>query len=173
LLLSFAANCSGQQITDYKVHANIIYRFTKYIEWPENKQAGDFVIGIVGDSPLYDELWALTAHRLVGNQKIIVKHFPDNAAFYNCSMLFISAEESKNLKRIVLETAGLPVLLITEDTGLAKKGSCINFVIIDDHLKLEINKNNVLSRNLNIASELLELATLITNDNVMANTAKQ
>jgi len=171
LPLLAALHCSGQ-VTDYKVHANIIYRFTKYVEWPGNKQAGDFVIGIVGDSPLYEELQALTSNKSVGNQKIVVKKLSAGATSYVCQILFISQEESRNLKRIALLTADQPVLLITEENGLAKKGSCINFIIVDDRLKLEINKNNVLSRNLNIASELLKLATVIANDNVIANTPK-
>ena len=161
VLFAFAKNCSAQLATDYKVHANIIYRFTKYIEWPESKQAGDFVIGIIGDSPLYEELSTLTANKSVGNQKIIVKKVSAGAAAYTCQMLFISQDESRSLKRIALLTQEQPVLLITEDNGLAKKGSCINFIIVDEHLKLEINKNSVLSRNLNIASELLKLATII------------
>jgi hypothetical protein len=172
VLLSLAISASAQQATDYKVHANIIYRFTKYIEWPEDKQAGDFVIGIVGDSPLYEELGALTANKLVGNQKIIIKKFSTGAASYTCQVLFISQEESRSLKRIAPLTADQPVLLVTEENGLAKKGSCINFIIVDDRLKLEINKNNVLSRNLNIASELLKLATIVANDNIIANSPK-
>jgi hypothetical protein len=171
-LLGFAVNCSAQSVTDYKVHANIIYRFTKYIEWPGNKQSGDFVIGIVGDSPLYEELSILTANKSVGNQKIVIKKLAASAASYSCQILFISQEESRDLKRIAPLTADQPVLLITEENGLAKKGSCINFIIVDDRLKLEINKNNVLSRNLNIASELLKLATIIINDNVIANSPK-
>lgn len=172
MLSGFAINCSGQA-TDYKVHANIIYRFTKYIQWPENKQAGDFTIGIVGDSPLYEELGALTANKSVGDQRIVVKRLSASAASYSCQILFISQEESRNLKRIAVLTADQPVLLVTEENGLAKKGACINFIIVDDRLKLEINKNNVLSRNLNIASELLKLATIVANDNVIANSPKQ
>ncbi|MDP9079643.1 MAG: YfiR family protein [Bacteroidota bacterium] len=166
-----ALQCSGQ-VTDYKVHANIIYRFTKYLQWPENRPSGDFVIGIVGDSPLYEELGALTVNRFVGNLRIVVKKLSASAASYSCQILFISQDESRSLKRIALLTANQPMLLITEENGLAKKGSCINFIIVDDRLKLEINKNNVLSRNLNIASDLLKLATIITTDNVIANTPK-
>ncbi|GAB3911294.1 YfiR family protein [Mucilaginibacter boryungensis] len=161
VLLGFAKTCSAQLATDYKVHANIIYRFTKYIEWPESKQTGDFVIGVLGDSPLYEELGTLTANKSVGNQKIVVKKVSPGAASYTCQMLFISQDESRSLKRISLLTQDQPVLLITEENGLAKKGSCINFIIVDEHLKLEINKNNVLSRSLNIASELLKLATIV------------
>ncbi len=172
LLLGFAGHCVAQQVTDYKVQANIIYRFTKYIEWPENKNGGDFVIGIIGDTPLYDELSTLTINKSIGNQRIVIKKLRANAASYNCQMLFISQEESSGLKRIALLTGDQPVLLITEDHGLAKKGSCINFIIVDDRLKLEINKNNILSRNLNVASELLMLATIITNDNMIVNSPK-
>ena len=172
VLLVFFGSANGQQTTDYKVHANIIYRFTKYIEWPEHRQSGDFVIGIVGDSPLYEELGALTANKSVNEQRIVIRKFAANGSSYNCQILFISEEESRNLKRIAALTADQPVLLITEENGLAKKGSCINFIIVDDRLKLEINKNNVLSRNLNIASELLKLATIITSDNVIANFPK-
>lgn len=172
VLLSFAISASGQSATDYKVHANIIYRFTKYIQWPENKQSGDFIIGVIGDSPLYEELGTLTANKSVGNQKIVIKKFSANAASYTCQMLFISQEESNDLKRIAFVTADQPVLLITEKNGLAKMGSCINFIIVDDRLKLEINKNNVLSRNLDIASDLLKLATIITNNRVIAKSPK-
>jgi len=172
VLLLPATCCSAQQVADYKVHANIIYRFTKYIEWPENKLAGDFVIGIVGDSPLYEELGALTANKSVGNRRIVIKRLSASAAVYTCQILFIGQEESHSLKRIAQLTADQPVLLITEENGLAKKGACINFIIVDDRLKLEINKNNVLSRNLNIASELLKLATVVANDNIIANSPK-
>ena len=161
LLLGFTTHCSGQQFTDYRVSANIIYRITKYIEWPENKQSGDFVIGIIGDSPLFEELRTLTQNKTVGNQRIIIRKYADDAAFYNCQILFISEDESRSLKRIAQVTANQPVLLITENYGLAKKGSCINLILIDDRLRLEINKNNIVAKNLNIASELLQLATLI------------
>jgi hypothetical protein len=76
-------------------------------------------------------------------------------------MLFISEEESNSLKKIATLTAGSPILIISESEGLARKGSCINFITVDERLKLEINKGNVEQRNLRIASELLELGIII------------
>jgi hypothetical protein len=52
-------------------------------------------------------------------------------------------------------------LLVTESEGLARKGSCINFVIVDDRLKLEINKKNIEHRELGVATELLNLGTVV------------
>jgi len=146
---------------DYTLHANIIYRFTKYIDWPENKKTGDFTIGIVGESPLYDALKRLSASKTVGNQKIVIVKIPPSAGVFNCHILFISDEESGSVKKIAAATAGAPVLIVSESNGLARKGSCINFITMDDKLKLEINKNNIEQRDLRIASELLELGIII------------
>jgi len=147
--------------TDYKIQANIIYRFTKYVDWPVNRKNGDFIIGIVGESPLYDDLKTLCANKTVGNQKIVVVKMSPSANSYNCHMLFISEDESSSLKKIDRLTAGMPILIISESEGLAHKGSCINFITVDERLKLEINKSNVEQRNLQIASQLLELGIII------------
>jgi hypothetical protein len=65
------------------------------------------------------------------------------------------------VKKIAATTRGTSTLLVSESDGLARKGSCINFVLIEDHLKLEINKNNIEERDLSIATELLSLGILV------------
>jgi hypothetical protein len=161
LSLMLISRIQAQQVTDYKVQANIIYRFTKYVDWPANKKSGDFIIGMIGDSPLYDELKNLSANKTVGNQKIVVIKMSPSASSYTCHILFISEEESSSLKKIAIVTAAAPILIISESDGLARKGACLNFITVDDRLKIEINKNNADQRNLHIASELLELGIII------------
>jgi hypothetical protein len=161
ILLISISKVQAQNETDYTIQATIIYRFTKYIDWPANRKSGDFIIGIVGDSPLYDDLKDFIGNKTVGNQKIVVAKMTGSKNYSNCHILFISEEESGNLKKIAELTAGDPVLLITEYNGLAHKGSCVNFITINDRLKLEINKSNADERNLHIASELLDLAIII------------
>lgn len=161
LALMVLSKIRAQQEADYRLHANIIYRFTKYIDWPANKKSGDFIVGIVGDSPLYNELKSLSVNKMVGDQKIVVVKMSSSANSFACHILFISEEESSSLKRIANLTAGAAVLIVSESDGLARKGSCINFITVDDRLKLEINKNNIEQRNMRIASELLELGAII------------
>lgn len=161
LVASFILKSKAQQESDYGVYANIIYRFTKYINWPDNLKSGDFVIGILGDSPLLDELKKVTANKTVGNQKIVIKKLSTSGTAYSCHMLFISDEESNSLKKIVTQNTKAPVLLITEADGLSRKGSCINFNVIDEHLKLEFNQTNIEQRNLHVASELLGLGVVV------------
>ena len=160
LIRSFSA-IHAQQETIYAVYANIIYHFTKYIDWPPEKKSGDFIIGVTGNSPLYDELKKNIAYKMAGDQRIIIKKFSSSAGSFNCHILFISDDESSNMKKIVARTAGTSTLLVSESEGLAQKGGCINFIIIADHIKLEINKNNIEGRGLSIASELLQLGKIV------------
>jgi hypothetical protein len=145
----------------YAIQANIIYRFTKYINWPDDKKAGEFVIGVVGETTLYDELTNYTVNKSVSGRPIVVKKLSASASSYSCQILFISDEESGSIKRIVSATMDTPILLVSESEGVAHKGSCINFTIVDEHLKLEINKTAIEKRNLDIATELLSLGIIV------------
>ncbi len=159
-LLKFPLSSQAQE-TNYAVHANIIYHFTKYIDWPSYKKNGDFVIGIVGDSPLYDELKSSTDGKTVSGRRIIIKQFSSSASAFNCHILFISNDESSRIKKIATSIGDAPVLLVSESSGMASKGACINFKISQEKLKLEINKNTIEKHGLSIATELLQLGTIV------------
>lgn len=161
LFFSLSYKAKAQSSIDYSIHANIIYHFTKYIDWPESKKTGDFVIGIVGDTPLFDELKKVLANKTAGNQKIIIKKFSPSTNSFDCHILFLSEEEASSLKKICARTAESSILLVCEDEGAASRGACINFIVESQRLKLEINKNNIQHRRLNIASELLQLGTIV------------
>lgn len=154
-------NSAGAQSIDYSVHANIIYYLTKYMEWPDNKNAGDFVIGVVGESSLFDELKVATLNKVTRGKKIVVKSFACKQSVYNCEILIICEEESRCLKGIVASTQGSQVLIITESEGLASRGAGINFNVEDGHLILEINRKNIESKNIKIASELISLGKVV------------
>ena len=151
----------AQQSINYALEANIIYRFTKYIDWPDSKKFGDFIIVIVGDEPFSGVLERFVENKTVDNRRIVVKNSSTETDFLTCDILFISDEKSKSLKSIAATTKDAAILIVTESSGLASKGSCINFSVVNDHLKLEINKNNIEQRNLNIATELLSLGTIV------------
>jgi len=147
----------AQDESDYAVHANIIYHFTKYIDWPPAAKSGDFTIGVVGETAVYDQLKKVTTGKKVGNQIISLKIFSSSDRIFKCHILFISDKVAGSFKKIVSNTVNEPVLLVSESKGFAKKGSCINFNLVNSKLKLEINTNNIQQRELKIASELLQL----------------
>jgi len=76
-------------------------------------------------------------------------------------MLFIPAERSKTLEEIKTKLNNASTLLITENAGLGKKGSNINFVVVDGKLRFELNRAATEKANLKIANDLTKLAILI------------
>ena len=162
LLINFAfSHAYGQKTVDYSIHANIIYHFTKYINWPEHKKTNDFIVGVMGESQIYSALENSLANKKVGGQKIVVRLFDNVSSITACHIIFLGDEESYLISKIAAKTVTTNTLLVTESGGSARKGSCINFVIIADRLKLEINKQNIEKRGLDIASELLQLGKLV------------
>ncbi|MDQ3112010.1 MAG: YfiR family protein, partial [Bacteroidota bacterium] len=64
---------------------------------------------------------------------------------------------------ITARLKGKATLLVTEQPGLAKKGSAINFVVVENRQKFELNQNNAEKNNLKVSSSLLALAIPVEN----------
>lgn len=142
------------------MHAMFIYHFTKYINWPENDSNGEFTIGILGKSPLKEELQLLLKNKTINNQKVSIrplKETSDDNKF--CDIIFIAESESNAIKTISSMVEHHPVLLITEKQGLIQKGAAINFLVINEKLRFEISKTCITNHNLKVSNELLKLAT--------------
>src|SRR5687767_6123957 len=87
-LLLLCSLLQGWSQNNYAVHANIIYRFTKYINWPADKRNGEFVIGIVGETPLYSALRTYTSNKTAAGVPIVINKISASADSYNCHILF-------------------------------------------------------------------------------------
>ena len=150
------------QDVDYKAYTLFLYNFMKYIEWPPDQTTDDFVIGIVGDSPIKKELQTLAETKKAKGKKIVIKiiNTPDDAL--TCNMIFIPAQKSAQLKPIADKIKGKHVLLVAEREGLAKKGAAISFAVNDDDsLEFDFNKSVLESHDLKIANILMQLGELV------------
>jgi hypothetical protein len=154
-------NTSQAQTTDYRFHTVFIYNFTKYIQWPNQQQAGDFVIGVLGSSAISAELEKMAANKTVGSQRIVVKKFKSAAEASDCHILFLPNTGNYNFEDLQRKFKGKPTLLITEKPGLAEKGSGINFIIQDNKWKFELNEAATQSSGLKISKELSKLAIMV------------
>jgi hypothetical protein len=148
------------QDVDYKAYTLFLYNFMKYIEWPNTD--GDFIIGVVGESPVKKELEELSKIKKAKGKQIVVINIitPNDARL--CNMVYIPSSESAELKPILEKIKGKAVLVVAEREGLAKKGAAISFVVDDDDaLKFDINKSVLDSQSLKIAHLLLQLGILV------------
>jgi hypothetical protein len=158
LLGSFRAPMESTE--EYSIKAAFIYKFTNYIEWPANVPGNEFVIGIIGSSPISKMLSEIANTKTIKGKKIVIRQYESAAEIGSCHILFISAKAPQPLDEI-LAYAGKGTLTISEKEGYAARGTEINFIQVDNKLKFEANLKAIDAAGLTASSQLLKLAIIV------------
>jgi len=156
VLISYAS-----QAQMYNYYQIFMYNFTRYIQWPDDKQNGDFVIGVLGNSEVVSGLEKMASTKKVGTQSIKVKILSSVNEVNDCHMLFIPSSKSNTLDDVKSSLSSSSTLIITEKEGLGRQGSAINFIVKDGKLRFELNKQATELANLKVSGDLTKLAILI------------
>lgn len=127
--------------------------FPKYVEWPSNKQSGDFVIGVVGDVDIAKALTDAWANKTVGNQAVKVKQFANSSEIDQCHIVYLSSKNSSEIDKFSSKGKKQNTLILTEKEGLISK-SQINFVFVDSKLKYQLNIKNITNFGLKVNDNL-------------------
>ncbi len=151
-ILSFA------QTDIARAEALFIYNFSRLIEWPANYKTGPFVIGVLGNTPIAEQLKTFTTGKQVGSQPISIKTYGSPAEISTCHILFVPFSETKYMSNIISQVTNKSTLIITEKNAAIEQGSAINFVVIGDKLKFELSPNNAQKYNIKLSSKLNEMA---------------
>jgi len=150
----FVAKDSIAQEKNYRFHKVFFYSFTKYIEWPEEKKKGDFVIAVMGDSEIIPLLNEMAEIKKVGERSIKVVQLEkvNKDEFYH--ILFVPSEQNQHFSSIKNAMVNQPSLLVTESEGMARKGSMINFKDVSGKLRFEVNTRTLENSGLKMSQEL-------------------
>jgi len=146
--------------TQARFQALFLYNFTRYIEWPAFN-SHEFVIGVVGKSPIYSELLTIAQGKKVSLKDIKVKKFASGEEITACQILFVSNDASSSLGTYATSLQGKNTLIITEKSGLINKGAGINFVINDGKQKFELSRSAMNKNGLKVNNQLVDMATVI------------
>lgn len=158
ILLTAFAKTGNSQDVNYKAQSLYIYKFSRYIKWPESYNQRDFVIGVYGNSPILKELEIMASlKKAANNRKIIIRQISSVEDISDEHIIYIASSKSRELRNILAIIQDRPTLLVAEREGLAKKGACINFMIMENnYLKFEINTEVVEKQKLSVSNELLK-----------------
>ena len=162
LLIPFAVTpqSMGSDANEYNLKALFIFNFIKYMEWPQANQNGTFKIVVLGQSDIVESLKKISDEKRINNQKIEIKASEDLDEI-NGQVLFIPRDMSDRLPECLSKFSGKGMLIVTEGKNLASKGSSINFVMLDNKMKFEINQVAVKNAGLKVSGQLLNLAIVV------------
>jgi hypothetical protein len=149
------------EISEPTIKALFIYNFTKYVEWPIEKDPAHIVIGFYGPSAVIDELKKICVNKKVKDRNVEIRQANDVSEAEKCDIFFIPQNENSVFKYLNDQLQGKGVLIVTEEKGMAQKGAAINIIEQDNKIRFELNENSVKQAGLKISSQLLSLAIKI------------
>jgi hypothetical protein len=157
------APCSAQSPDEYALKAAIIYKITKFIEWPEDSPLSaspEFTIGIVGTDPFGEAIEKTIGNRPIHDKPVAIKRFGPQDPIAPCHVLFISPSEQPRLNKILEDCQGMPTLTIGEMPQFTQRGGILNLYKEDLRIRFEINLEAAEESGLEISVQILKLARI-------------
>ncbi|HDH06417.1 MAG TPA: YfiR family protein [Nitrospirae bacterium] len=148
---------------EYLIKAGFLYNFAKFVEWPEDAFPDTSVpltLCILGEDPFGDSLKSIEGKTFMGRE-LAIRRYSRVRDTDKCHILFISPSEKKHLPEILDRIKDKQVLSVADMEGFAEQGGIINFVRIEDRIRLEINIDAARRAGLKISSKLLNLSIII------------
>jgi hypothetical protein len=142
------------------------------VEWPDVSPAdaqSKWVIGIVGNSPVGDELSKLVESKNVLGRELQIKTFQATDNLRGCNILFISDSEKKHLPAILTGLRGSSVMTVADMEHFIDAGGMVQFVVEDARVRISIDVGATGRAHLKVSSKLLALARAVTEDGSAKN----
>ena len=152
---------SAQERPPHEIHSAMLYNFIKYVQWPNEGDGGDFIVGVIGDDNVFNTLKQWYDGKPKGSKKYVIKKLSSADDASTCQVVYVGKSKSRDFENVKNSVTGKSILTITDGNGLAEKGSCINFKVVDGKLRFELNQGVVSSSNLKVSGQLSSMAILI------------
>jgi hypothetical protein len=147
--------------TEERVKAASLYRFLNYVEWPAAAFAtstSPYVIGVINDDEIADELAAMSAGRNVNNRPVKVKKLQAMESLSGLHVVFVGKAEKARQVQLLKQAQMQSVLSVTETEEALAQGSMINFRIVEDRVRFEVALAPVEKAGMKINSRMLGVA---------------
>jgi hypothetical protein len=161
-LATFDSTQAAEAYSADAVKAEFLYRFAGYVEWPD-ELPGDapFTIAVAADDGVVNELRRLLPGRTVQNRHVEIRQVSDVAGLQHVQILYVPSRASPLARALLTAAAGRPILIVTDEAGGLTRGSIVNFVQLDRHVRFEISLTAAERSKLKINSGLLSVAAYV------------
>jgi YfiR/HmsC-like len=160
---------SAQPVADeYQVKAAYLLNFARFVEWP----AGDLPasspleIVIVGDDSFGGALEVVLLGKSANGHPIHLRHLRWDDVLTSYQIVFISVSEERHLPQILRFLGHSSVLTVSDIDRFALRGGVIEFRIVGNRVRFDINRTSAVAAQLNISSKLLAVARAIQEGSV-------
>jgi len=151
------AAARAQSSLEYTVKAAYLAKFAPFIDWPADAFASPNAplnICVLGSDPFGADLEKATAGQKDGDHPLAVRRMETLLPEAVCHILFI---HDATLADAALDALRMRPVMTVTDSGMHAHG-IISFVVIDNHVRFDIDDDAARRVGLSISSKLLTLA---------------
>ena len=147
--------CAAEPPLEYQVQAAYVSKFLRFVTWP-HERGETFVVGVVGEPDFREAMDALDGYA-VGDRVVEVRHVKSLEGLDGLHVLVVEASTS-NEPGYLRAARERPILTVGDDAEFGQDGGIIQFVVVEDTVRFEINLAAAEHVNLKLSSRLLRLA---------------
>ena len=140
------------------IRANYLYQFANNNDWPAEQKKGPFVVGVVGNSDVFDIMAAKYASKPIGSQLLSVIMGNEVNTAQHVHVLFLDRSRKSEITRYVKDFKGRKTLIVTNWEGALAQGAHINFLSIDGSIRFEMNKAGMLESSITPGVKIVQWA---------------
>jgi hypothetical protein len=159
-----AAEARGKLTREYDLKAAFLFNFAQFVEWPPEAfpdASSPFVICVLGDDPFGKSLDEIVAHETIRNRRIEIRRYRDVQEISGCQILYVGASETPRLSHILAAIDGKRILSVGETDPFTAYNGIIQFLVVENRLRLRINVEAAKMAKLSISSQLLRQAEIV------------
>jgi len=166
----WAGSAGAQPVaSEYQVKAAYLLNFARFVEWPAKvlHDSSPLEIAVVGDyDPFEGALEAALRGKSANGHPIILRHQRWNDALGSFQIVFICASEEPHLPQILRNLAKSSVLTVSDIDRFALRGGVVEFRMVGNRVRFDINRAKAVAAQLNISSKLLGVARAVHESSV-------
>jgi hypothetical protein len=161
-LASSHASAQAPSPTEYQVQAAYLSHFGSFVEWPAPRRSqSTFTLCVLGADPFGPVLESAVSDRTVDGRPMMARRISQPRDAESCHILFISASEEPRLDRILGDLADSSTLTVSNMPRFTVRGGMLQFVVVGNNVRFEINETRALGASLVLSSQLLRLAVAV------------
>jgi hypothetical protein len=159
----FGAKFQSQTVDEYLLKAIWIEKFTHFISWPRdiNPDTSLFIITVFNPDPFEGKLESIYAGTKIQDRPVKIVQVNSIEVIQPTHILFITKVTDSELDNILFRMKNQPVLIVSNVKDYAFRGTHINFTLVNNALRIEINETALKDSGLFASFRLLNIAKIV------------
>jgi hypothetical protein len=165
-LCNLGAHAQSPRPTEFQVKAAYLYNFGKFVRWPEGVSTGPaFTMCVLGKDPFEGALEQVTDGQKVNGLAVELRSITAVDGIKGCRVLFINGAEAGKWRSGIIAAKKLSVLTVSDAPEFLQRGGMIQFVLVGDRVRFEVDLDAAREAGLQLSAELLKVAARVVAQN--------